>query len=127
MKELTSDSDVNATLDPILFRSWLLAVLKGESPDSVFTVAELEAFSKALDIEDRQQLVGAIGDSLRTNAWTADSELSEALETPLMRLCARYLYLEKRRNQAVNSVANFHLRNGAVLWRINWRADLSAR
>ena len=36
-------------------------------------------------------------------------------------------YLEKHRGNAANSVANFHLRNGAVLWRINWRADLSAR
>jgi hypothetical protein len=24
-------------------------------------------------------------------------------------------------------VANFHLRNGAVMWRLNWQADLSAR
>lgn len=24
-------------------------------------------------------------------------------------------------------MANFHLRNGAVLWRINWRSDVSAR
>ena len=39
----------------------------------------------------------------------------------------RYLYLEKHRGNAANSVANFHLRNGAVLWRVNWQADLSAR
>jgi len=24
-------------------------------------------------------------------------------------------------------VANFHLRNGAVMWRLNWQADLSVR
>lgn len=27
----------------------------------------------------------------------------------------------------VASTANFHLRNGAVLWRLNWLADTSAR
>ena len=43
------------------------------------------------------------------------------------RLCAQYLYSEKRRKGAVDSVANFHLRNGATLWRINWLADLSPR
>jgi malonyl-CoA decarboxylase len=24
-------------------------------------------------------------------------------------------------------LANFHLRNGAVMWRLNWQADLSVR
>nr|XP_015223687.1 PREDICTED: malonyl-CoA decarboxylase, mitochondrial-like [Lepisosteus oculatus] len=44
-----------------------------------------------------------------------------------MRLCAWYLYGEKRRGYAINPVANFHLQNGAVLWRLNWQADTSAR
>ena len=35
--------------------------------------------------------------------------------------------MEKRRNYALNSVANFHLRNGAVLWRLNWLGDPSVR
>ena len=45
----------------------------------------------------------------------------------LMRLCARYLFVEKRRNFALDPVANFHLRNGATMWRLNWWADLSPR
>ena len=44
-----------------------------------------------------------------------------------MRLCAYYLYLEKRRGYAFDPVANFHLKNGAVMWRINWGADKSPR
>lgn len=44
-----------------------------------------------------------------------------------MRLCAWYLYGEKHRGYALNPVANFHLRNGAVLWRLNWMADTSPR
>lgn len=27
----------------------------------------------------------------------------------------------------VDFTANFHLRNGAVLWRLNWMADMSSR
>ncbi|NXC49784.1 DCMC protein, partial [Penelope pileata] len=44
-----------------------------------------------------------------------------------MRLCAWYLYGEKHRGYALNPVANFHLQNGSVLWRINWMADTSPR
>lgn len=43
------------------------------------------------------------------------------LRPVLMRLAARYLVCEKRRSFALCPVANFHLRNGASLWRINWR------
>jgi malonyl-CoA decarboxylase len=49
------------------------------------------------------------------------------LERTLTRLCARYLLREKRRGRALCPVANFHIRNGAVLERINWGADVSTR
>ena len=39
----------------------------------------------------------------------------------------RYLYIEKRRSNALNSVANFHLRNGATLWRVNYMANGTAK
>ena len=45
----------------------------------------------------------------------------------LMRLAARYLLQERRRNAALDPVANFHLRNGAQLWRLNWGADSGER
>lgn len=54
-------------------------------------------------------------------------ELVRVLQAPLMRLCAWYLYGEKHRGYAVNPVANFHLQNGAVMWRINWMADVSLK
>ena len=42
-----------------------------------------------------------------------------------MRQCAAYLLHIRRRRLAFDPVANFHLRNGASVWRINWGADLS--
>lgn len=42
-----------------------------------------------------------------------------------MRLCAHYLLNVRRRNLAYDPVANFHLRNGASVWRLNWGADWS--
>jgi malonyl-CoA decarboxylase len=60
--------------------------------------------------------------------WTADEKLSNALEPPLMRLCAEYLLTAKRSDgRALDPVANFHLSNGARMERLNWRADVSQK
>ncbi|KAL2341323.1 hypothetical protein Fmac_009263 [Flemingia macrophylla] len=59
--------------------------------------------------------------------WIHSPELLSVLKPPLMRLCARYLLQEKKRGKALDSVANFHLQNGAMVERINWMADLSEK
>ena len=59
--------------------------------------------------------------------WHRDTEATEALETPLKRLCAHYLVRVKERGRPRDPVARFHLHNGARLERINWLADLSAK
>jgi len=41
---------------------------------------------------------------LRTDAWVDQPHLTQILSGPLMRLCARYLYVEKKRGYAVNPV-----------------------
>lgn len=64
---------------------------------------------------------------ISTGEWMHSERLSRVLEPALMRLCAWYLYGEKRRGYALNPVANFHLQNGATMWRINWLADTSPR
>ena len=43
-----------------------------------------------------------------------------------MRQCAGYLLHVRRRRLAFDPVANFHLRNGASVWRLNWVADMSS-
>lgn len=49
------------------------------------------------------------------------------LKPVLERLCVRYLLKEKRRGFALDPVANFHLRNGAKVLRLNWAADKSEK
>jgi malonyl-CoA decarboxylase len=46
-----------------------------------------------------------------------------------MHLCAYYLTQIKhpRTGYVRDPVGNFHLRNGAVIWRLNWLADRSER
>jgi hypothetical protein len=59
-------------------------------------------------------------------AMEVDSSILEnALKAPLLRLAAYYLLNEKHRGRALDSVANFHLRNGAKIHRLNWKADTS--
>jgi len=57
--------------------------------------------------------------------WFDDATLLESLEPLLMSLCAWYLTRARKRDEPLDSVARFHLRNGASLQRINWLADTS--
>ena len=117
-----------STLSPIPgFRSWLImeltAAARGEA--SPLTEAELATLRPLLG--ESGDTVEALLATLKTSSWTQQPRLVSVLRPVLTRLCARYLYTEKRRNFALNSVANFHLRNGSCLWRINWMADTSRR
>jgi malonyl-CoA decarboxylase len=54
--------------------------------------------------------------------------LKEKLQSPLKKMCAHYLVSAKSRDGSVlNPVARFHLGNGAILERINWRGDTSIK
>ena len=46
-------------------------------------------------------------------------------EPLLTKLVARYLLTEKRRKYALDPVANFHLRNGAEVFRLNYLVGFS--
>src|SRR5690606_2047319 len=65
--------------------------------------------------------------ALLNRRWLDDEAAEGALRPPLLRLCARYLLLEKDpRGRVLDRVAHFHLTNGARLERINWKGDVSA-
>jgi malonyl-CoA decarboxylase len=53
-------------------------------------------------------------------------KLDSSMRRRLVALCAHYLVREKRGREPLDSVARFHLKNGARLDRINWLADTSA-
>jgi malonyl-CoA decarboxylase len=62
---------------------------------------------------------------LERSGWPGDVETSDELERELVPLCAYYLLRVKRGGEPADSVARFHLRNGACLERINWLSDTS--
>ncbi|XP_044576283.1 malonyl-CoA decarboxylase, mitochondrial-like [Cotesia glomerata] len=116
--------DQLSSLSPIpKFRLWLLDNIK-QDPTAIFTEDELINIKNILSTDD---IFLALKKLFNNSLWMNDKHIVSELKEPLMRACAWYLYREKRRNYALNAVANFHLRNGAVMWRINWMADPSPR
>jgi malonyl-CoA decarboxylase len=94
-----------ATVSPVPgFRGWLTSMARDTGrPDLQALVGELEAFS-----------------------WRDDSPQARTLTDPLLSLAAAYLLQAKRGEEPADSVARFHLGNGARLERINWVGDTSA-
>ncbi len=89
------------TLSPVPgFRKWLLsAPLRGLVADEL--------------VERVREPVGRVVDAEVYNA--------------LLRLCAHYLLNEKAGHMPRDSVARFHLGNGAQMYRLNGAADMSAK
>jgi malonyl-CoA decarboxylase len=74
-----------------------------------------------LDADEMQ----AIGTLLAARSMRSVINSNSQLYDVLPRLCAFYLVNAKSRGKPVDSVARFHLGNGARLERINWMADSS--
>lgn len=115
-----------ATLSPIPgFMPWLRARL-GEGDASLLLPGERKAIAAAAGIQ--RGVKGWLKETLERGDWAADAATAKALKAPLMRLCARYLAIEKRsRGRALDPVGHFHLSNGARMERLNWMADRSAK
>ncbi|KAM5138107.1 malonyl-CoA decarboxylase, mitochondrial [Mantella aurantiaca] len=117
-----------SSLSPIPgFTKWLLGSLSSQSKESGRMELFLESERKEISDLTGLPAAEALKRLLANNEWMRSERLVKALEAPMMRLCAWYLYGEKHRGFALNPVANFHLQNGAVMWRLNWMADSSPR
>ncbi|CAO3623820.1 unnamed protein product [Cunninghamella echinulata] len=54
--------------------------------------------------------------------------IDHPLKSKLLEFCARYILKEKREsNDALDPVANFHLRNGACVHKLHWLGDTSIK
>jgi malonyl-CoA decarboxylase len=107
-----------ATLSPMpRLRAWL----------------EQEPPSSWLDDRQQRALLAAVpgaadvSAALADPAWLQDPELVAMLEEPLVRAAARYLTVRGADGLPIDSVARFHLGNGARIERIDWLADRSPR
>jgi malonyl-CoA decarboxylase len=60
--------------------------------------------------------------------WVSSQQLADAIKPRLLRLAAHYFLVAKARDgRPPDSVARFHLGNGAKLERINWLGDTSRK
>jgi malonyl-CoA decarboxylase len=96
--------------------------LKREFPHlrRLATLSPIPGFRKWLDGAADKELLAKIADP----AWHL-GEVPESLQKRLMQLCAYYLLNAKREVEPLDSVARFHLGNGAALERLNWMGDSS--
>jgi malonyl-CoA decarboxylase len=79
--------------------------------------------SLVVSAEDRAVLA-----ALDRDDWWRTAQDAEAIFDPLMRAAAWYfVHGRNSRGTPLDSVARFHLGNGARLERLNWLGDLSAR
>lgn len=70
----------------------------------------------------------AIIDQLAREDWRDDPKLHEQMRRALSALAAQYFLRAKTANgRPIDSVARFHLGNGARLERLNWLGDLSPK
>jgi malonyl-CoA decarboxylase len=113
-----------ATLSPSPgFRRWLDEQLAIDE-DGLLTATE----RRTIHAQPGRAGKGGFRELLAAPDWQEDEAAAEALREPLLRLCARYLMLEKTSTGRVRDpVAHFHLSNGARLERLNWAADLSSK
>lgn len=65
------------------------------------------------DILKTKEIVPVLKKILSTSLWTGDEQLSGFLKDPLLRACAWYLYKEKRRGYALNSVGTCFIKFNA--------------
>lgn len=136
------------TLSPIPgYRKWLNMKLEEVGGNQflhlnkIFDESDIEKLYKLLGVEHGKydKLKQTLRDYLNSDefkkiSFTSIAKLDEAqralvelANTFLMRSCAFYLFCEKQRGYALNSVANFHLKNGARIGRINQHADLTEK
>ena len=97
-----------STLSPIPgFRKWLRTAV--EHPEQHAIMAEELGLLSNLEVD----------------GWFEDSELMAPLKPLLLRMAACYFANARKGDEPLDSVARFHLRNGAQLERINWLGDCS--
>lgn len=83
---------------------------------SIFTGGELSELRKHLRVESDSIVYERLRKLFTTNGWVEEEDLVNTLQRPLMRLCAHYLYTEKLRGYALDSVGkniNIHLNSAS--------------
>ena len=131
-----SKSNCQKGLQGISFGSFLIKQvveeLRRELPklETFVTLSPVPGFIRWINSSDAAEagVDGGLVSRLNDPAWAADSSRAEALRKPIEALAAEYfLHAKTGSGRTLDSVARFHLGNGARLERINWLGDVSLK
>ena len=125
-----------STLSPMPnFRSWVQSVGLSLLSDGVITCKEtglVDGLKTASELE--QLITDDAFDVGEFNVNPLESDLLRNYEEPIVRMASYYLSHEKRQPgvqgdppQILCPVGNFHVRNGAEVYRVNFLADKTTR
>jgi malonyl-CoA decarboxylase len=127
-----------ATLSPIPgFATWMhlnaakipkgqdLFLRDSEAKQIIIAAQSMERPPQWEEMSLSQQGGCAIHWGLENNRWLDDLQVEQAVKPVVMRFAAHYLLKERHRGLALDQVANFHVRNGAEVDALLWRADTS--
>ena len=114
-----------ATLSPIPgFLPWLFSNLDNDHLSFLSEEQEKELTHTA----SKSSAISSLIYLLNEAKWVHLPETETLLKPILLRLAVHYLTIEKRfGGTALDSVAHFHLNNGARIEKLNWAADMSPR
>ena len=70
----------------------------------MFTQDELNTLQSHLSVNSNFDMYDALRKILTSNSWLENENLVNSIQPALMRLCASYLYSEKRRGYALDGV-----------------------
>ncbi len=118
-----------STLSPVPgFHRWLERRVKDDATAEALLRPEEQAALSSI-APDREAGPGGVLllELARLDDWWSNPALADALQKPLVRLCALYLTTPGSRGRGGDPVARFHLGNGARLERINWLGNIAPR
>ncbi|CAJ0601717.1 unnamed protein product [Cylicocyclus nassatus] len=117
---------VHSTLSPIPgFRAWMLRCLH---MNSLFgSVIDDKVLKQISQLSDKKATAEEATQFLLDVLTNPEPSRLEPLKAILLHCCAHYLTARQQNGFVLNPVANFHLRNGAELYRLNWMGDVSTR
>src|ERR1700736_1505181 len=118
-----------STLSPVPgFSRWLKKRLAAGEAAELLLEGGLSALRQAVkETAPERDPSPLLRGLLETDRWWEDAALADALRDPLTRLCAVYLTTSPDSRGPADSVARFHLGNGARLERVNWLGNVAAR
>jgi malonyl-CoA decarboxylase len=116
-----------STLSPVPgFSAWLKKQLAAGDVVGLLPKDDVSVLKRAAKTPERD-VVPLLRGLLETERWWEDTALADALRDPLTRLCAVYLTTLPDSRGPADSVARFHLGNGARLERVNWLGNVAPR